>query len=216
MVDVKNHIALHMYEPMLLTKNVIGAPVQTRDGELVGRVYDVHVRGDKIVGIIMGPEAVHFHDVINIMKAYKTIPHIIKNVRGFSERGYVSWKNIRKIKNGAFILERRKRRKIKFSKPKGTSIIKRVLDEQITDANGKYIGRIDEVQFVYVYGERVLTVVGFYSGASAMLRRVGLSGVETMSKIFKIEFSENMLPWKLIKKISREPPTRVILKVSVN
>jgi sporulation protein YlmC with PRC-barrel domain len=198
-----------IHEPMLLTKDLIGAPVRTRDGELVGRVYDVHIRSGKVIGIVAGPEQVHFHDVINIAKAYKTIPHIIKDIRGLNKRGYISWKDIRKIKNGSFILESEK--KIRFSRPKGISVIKRILDEQVTDKKGRYIGRVDEVQFIYTYGERTLSAVGFYSGASAMLRRASFGDVGA----FHADFSKHLIPWKLIKKISSEPPTRIILKVRV-
>jgi len=209
-------IAVHMYEPMRLTREVVGAPVTTRNGVVVGRVYDVYIRGSKVIGIMVGPEAVHFHDVINVMKAHKTIPHIIRKARRIDHKKFISWKDVRKIKNCTFVLERDNKKKVRYSKPKGISLIKRVLDEQVADKANRYIGRVDEVQLVYVYGERNLEVVGFYSGASAMLTRIGLkTSVKNMSRVFKIKFGEDIIPWNLVKKISKEPPTRVILKIRV-
>lgn len=208
----KQHIAIHMYEPMRLTKEVVGALVTTREGEKIGRVFDVYICRDIVTGIVVGPERFHFRDIINIMKASKTIPHIIKKVRGIDNRAFIPWRSIRKIKGGVFVLEKCK--KIKSSKPKGISVVKRVLDEQVTDSKNRYIGRVDEVQFVYVYGERDLKAVGFYSGASAMLSRIGLETyTKNLSKLFKIEFGKNIIPWKMVRKISKEPPTRIILKV---
>ncbi len=207
----KQHIAIHMYQPMRLTKDMIGALVVARDGKKIGRVYDVHIRKDSVIGIDIGPEKFHFHEIINIMKAMKTIPHIIRKVKGMDESVYVSWRDVRKIKNGAFVLEGPRPRR---SKPRGISVVKRVLDEQVTDSGGRYIGRVDEVQFVYVYGERVIKAVGFYSGASAMLTRIGLDAyAKNLSKLFKIEFGRSIVPWKIVKKIESNPPARIILRV---
>jgi sporulation protein YlmC with PRC-barrel domain len=187
----------------LLVKSIVGRRVVSRDGHTIGQVYDFSIRKGTVNGLLVGREKFKFYDIINLVKVFEFLKQ--QRIRGLPERKFIAWSSVMRYEND-FILKQSKR-DVKFAKPKGTFVVKDILDEQIADRRGRLLGRVDEVQFVYNLNENIIKIIGIVTGPGVLLSRLGIKKVPGIKKF------KNIIPWKYVKKISRTPPTQIILNV---
>ena len=75
--------------------------------------------------------------------------------------------------------------------------VERLLGRKVTDADGKVVGRIEEMRSAIVDGERVVTE--FHIGPAALLERVGLAFAELPIVGWLASVAESRsVPWYLI------------------
>ena len=125
----------------LMSQDIIGMDVYSRDGERIGYVYDISVKRGVVIGILVGYEKLRPADAINLAKVFTTLRK--KKLIKLPPRIFVRWENVSKIKD-EFIVLKQDEDKVRDSKRKGVFIAQYVLDEQLVDKKGHYMGRADE------------------------------------------------------------------------
>jgi sporulation protein YlmC with PRC-barrel domain len=158
-----------------MTKDLVGKPVIDRFGFKIGRVNDLIISG-----ILNAAPPTH---IKGIMVGKKFIP----------------WSYVKKL-GSCFTLKESLMRDDICPVPKDNLfLVKRVLDEQLIDGNGKYVGRVDDIRLTYNIEEHALRVAGLYSGGLSLLMRIGM------------DVFGNTIPWACVEKIRNEKPTGVVL-----
>jgi sporulation protein YlmC with PRC-barrel domain len=158
-----------------LTRDVLGKPVIDKFGFKIGKVNDIAISGTF--------SEKSFPPVNGILIGKKFIP----------------WSSIKKI-GSHFTLQDSLRKNDICPIPKGqTFVVKTILDEQLMDGNGRYVGRVDDIRLVYNVEEHVMCAAGVYSGALGIMMRMGM------------DVYGNVIPWTCIEKIRNEKPTGIVL-----
>lgn len=104
-----------------------------------------------------------------------------------------------------FISLKEVREKIVFTtlRPDEMLLVRDVLDQQIVDINGARVVRVNDLKLSMVNADVRLVAadISFWG----MLRRLGLSGLQNfLGKVFKIKFSDVLIPWNYVEQISRD------------
>ncbi|MBI5061548.1 MAG: hypothetical protein HZB67_04515 [Candidatus Aenigmarchaeota archaeon] len=157
------------------SKDMIGRPVIDRFGFKIGKVRDVAI------------------PLSSFKEPYPT-------VAGFMvEKKFIKWGMIAKLGKHLTLKESLRKGDICPIPRDQMFVGKKLLDEQLLDMQGKSIGRVDDIRLVYDATGSILKVAGLYSGASALLMRIG------------IDIYGNVIPWSCIEKI-RENPSGIVLR----
>ncbi len=176
--DIAQEFLLMQKEKSLrLTKDIMGRPVIDRFGFKIGKVRDTAISGSSC------SEAYPF-------------------VTGFMvEKKFVGWGMVEKISSHITLKESLRKNDICPIPRDHVFIGKKILDEQLMDAQGRSIGRVDDIRLVYDVNAHALKVAGLYSGASALLMRIGM------------DVFGNVIPWACVEKIRNEKPSGIVLNL---
>jgi len=184
----EEYIVVQKEKSFRLARDVIGKPVIDRFGFKIGRVNDIAISGMSCNSTLTDAKGVNysFPPVTGIMIGKKFIP----------------WSSVKKIGMNFTLQESVHREDICPIPKDHMFLVKKVLDEQLIDGNGRYIGRVDDIRMVYNIEEHVFRVAGLYSGALSVLMRMG------------VDVFGNVIPWTCVERIRNEKPTGIILNFS--
>ncbi|MFH1630971.1 MAG: hypothetical protein ABIA21_01975 [Candidatus Aenigmatarchaeota archaeon] len=192
----------------LLFRDILKMDVYSRDNMRMGHVYDVAIRKNSVIGILIGYERFRPADAINMAKVFETLKK--KKIK-LPKRVFIKWDRVLKIKDRKIIL-RHDECKIRDIKKTGTFVAQKILDEQLINRNCKYIGRVDELQFFYSCDDRSLRIGNIVTGVGALLIRLGVYRIKGFGGLRKA-LKRDSIPWEMVKCISKKPPTKIMLKI---
>lgn len=186
---------VRVHKRLLFTKDILKSIVIDRDRKKIGRVYDVSISkisDSKISGILIGPlREISTHEIISNMKSFR---------RG-KRQMFIPWDYVYGIRGNKFLLRKSIDDIPEFEPINQILLTRKILDEQL-DLEGRYCGRVDEIELIYDMESRKLLLSGFYSGIAALFLR--------LSKRMKF-ISKKLIPWIAVKEIARDP-YRIVLK----
>lgn len=183
----EEYIVVQKERSFRLARDVLGKPVIDRFGFKIGKVNDLAIANSFCKG-----------------ECFPTVTGILVGKK------FLSWANVKKIDqpnphlrcgvNSHFTLAESLRRDDICPIPKDHMLlVKKILDEQLIDRHGRYIGRVDDIRLVYNIEEHALRVAGLYSGGLSVLMRIG------------VDVFGNVIPWTCVERIRSEKPTGIVL-----
>jgi len=198
---------------MRLCESLLGKTVVAIDKRKIGKVFDILV-GQRHVF----PKIVTL--VVKVRKgSLRSIPikEIIRSAK-FKEHNnlvHVPWSDVERIEKKKVVLKLNDRqwRKIVEASPrfprvhKKISLVRDVLDEQIVDAGGHMIDRVDDVKIERIGGS--FRIIGMDIGVVGVIERLGFERI--LNKL-GVRITEKIIPWYLVKKVSRKEK-KVFLKI---
>jgi len=191
-----------------LSRDLIGMEVYSRDNVRIGMIYDIAIKRGYAVGIMVGYEKLRPADMINLAKVFDALKK--KKIK-LPKRIFIRWDDIYRVKDDYIVLKQDEY-KLRDSKKNGIFVAQRILDEQLVNRKGQYIGRADELQFFYSVDDKTLKISGIITGAGALMLRMGIFRLRGFRKL-RQKLRRNTIPWELVEHISKKPPTKIKLKI---
>jgi sporulation protein YlmC with PRC-barrel domain len=180
----------------LFFSELLGRPVRSADGALLGRTADLKVRLGELY-----PKA-------------GTLA-----VRRRSERtaSGLDWGQVQVLGEKAVVLRPGAEARLSPLEVGAEEILLRedLLDKQVVDTHGARIERVNDVHLLFVHGELRLAHVDF--GIRGILRRLGwLRPVDALADwLFGGRIGERLAPWKYVQPLASDPKRNLKLNVTL-
>jgi magnesium transporter len=175
---------------------LLGRPVRTATGALLGRTADLKVR---------------------LGELYPRAETLVVRRRSDREPQGLDWGQVEALAEQAVILRPGAESALRPVDVGPEEILVRedLLDKQVVDTHGARIERVNDVHLLFVHGELRLAHVDF--GLRGILRRLGwLRSIDALSGwLFGDRISEKLAPWKYVQPLASDPKRNLKLNVTL-